>query len=59
MTKQLWQFVRREDGPTAVEYAILLALLVGMMVAAVTFVGNEIKGMSDHTVDALDSKLNG
>jgi Flp pilus assembly pilin Flp len=27
MSKILLQFLRREDGPTAVEYAVLLALI--------------------------------
>jgi pilus assembly protein Flp/PilA len=30
----LWEFLRRENGPTAVEYAILFALLVTICVAS-------------------------
>jgi pilus assembly protein Flp/PilA len=32
-------FVRREDGPTAVEYAVMLALIIAVCVAAVTALG--------------------
>ena len=56
--KRILQFLREDDGPTAVEYAILLALLVGMMVAAITFVGNEFHAISDANKNALDEALN-
>jgi len=32
-------FLKREDGPTAVEYAVMLALIVVVCIAAVTSVG--------------------
>ena len=32
-------FLRREDGPTAVEYAVMLALIVAACMAAVSVVG--------------------
>ena len=30
------EFVRREDGPTAVEYAVMLALIIVVCIAAIT-----------------------
>ena len=51
------RFLRSEDGPTVVEYAVLLALLVGMMVASITFVGDEIHGISEDNKNALDGAL--
>jgi pilus assembly protein Flp/PilA len=33
------EFLRREDGPTAVEYAVMLALIVVVCIAAITLVG--------------------
>ncbi len=36
---QIRQFVRREDGPTAVEYAVMLAMIVVVCLAAVRTVG--------------------
>jgi pilus assembly protein Flp/PilA len=33
------QFLRREDGPTAVEYAVMLALIIVVCVAAITALG--------------------
>ena len=33
------QFLKREDGPTAVEYAVMLALIVVVCVVAITTIG--------------------
>ena len=33
------QFVQKEDGPTAVEYAVMLALIVVVCIAAITTLG--------------------
>jgi len=33
------QFLRDEDGPTAVEYAVMLALIVVVCIAAITTLG--------------------
>jgi pilus assembly protein Flp/PilA len=32
-------FLRREDGPTAVEYAVMLALIIVVCIAAITTLG--------------------
>ena len=36
----LWNFVKAEDGPTAVEYAVMLALIVVVCISAITSLGN-------------------
>ncbi|OWK41647.1 Flp family type IVb pilin [Fimbriiglobus ruber] len=33
------EFLKKEDGPTAVEYAVMLALIVVVCIAAVTTIG--------------------
>jgi len=33
-------FVNREDGPTAVEYAVMLALIIVVCIAAITTLGS-------------------
>jgi pilus assembly protein Flp/PilA len=38
-TEAVVNFLRNEDGPTAVEYAIMLALNVILCVAAITSMG--------------------
>jgi pilus assembly protein Flp/PilA len=35
----LKDFVQREDGPTAVEYAVMLALIIVVCIAAITTLG--------------------
>jgi pilus assembly protein Flp/PilA len=34
------QFLRREDGPTAVEYAVMLALIIVVCITAITSLGS-------------------
>jgi pilus assembly protein Flp/PilA len=34
------QFLRAEDGPTAVEYAVMLALIIVVCITAITALGN-------------------
>ena len=36
-------FLKREDGPTAVEYAVMLALIIVVCIAAITTLGNNAK----------------
>ncbi|QJW92886.1 Flp family type IVb pilin [Frigoriglobus tundricola] len=38
-TKQLVSFLKAEDGPTAVEYAVMLALIVVVCISAITSLG--------------------
>jgi pilus assembly protein Flp/PilA len=37
-------FLRREDGPTAVEYAVMLALIIVVCLAAITTLGQKANG---------------
>ena len=55
---KVWRFLTSEDGPTAVEYAILLALLAGMMIASLVYVGDEAQAMSEKCVTGIDGALN-
>jgi pilus assembly protein Flp/PilA len=38
--KSLVKFVKAEDGPTAVEYAVMLALIIVVCIGAITTLGN-------------------
>ena len=48
-------FVTREDGPTAVEYAVMLALIIVAVIGAVTTVGTKSSGTFTTTGTALPS----
>ena len=49
----LADFVRREDGPTAVEYAVMLALIIVVCIGAITVVG----GNANSTFNTVGSEL--
>ncbi|HVK10052.1 MAG TPA: Flp family type IVb pilin [Gemmataceae bacterium] len=40
LTRAAIEFIKREDGPTAVEYAILLALIVTICIGVITTIGS-------------------
>ena len=40
LTRQLVMFLKKEDGPTAVEYAVMLALIIVVCIAAITTLGS-------------------
>jgi pilus assembly protein Flp/PilA len=40
VTKNLVNFLKKEDGPTAVEYAVMLALIIVVCIAAITALGS-------------------
>ena len=48
-------FVRREDGPTAVEYAVMLALIIVVCITAITALGNN----ANTTFTTVGSKIGG
>jgi pilus assembly protein Flp/PilA len=37
--KSVVQFLQAEDGPTAVEYAVMLALIIVVCIGAITILG--------------------
>jgi len=47
------RFLREEEGPTAVEYAIMLALIIVVCVSAITALGSNVSNkFSDPTLNA-------
>ena len=40
IAKSLVSFLKREDGPTAVEYAVMLALIIVVCIAAISALGS-------------------
>ena len=44
MTKSVVNFLKREDGPTAVEYAVMLALIIVVCIIAITALGTNASG---------------
>jgi pilus assembly protein Flp/PilA len=44
LSRSLVNFLKNEDGPTAVEYAVMLALIVVVCIAAITAIGSNANG---------------
>ena len=59
--RNLWnwslEFLKREDGPTAVEYAVMLALIVAVCVVAITALGANTNKTFTSVSDELDEAL--
>lgn len=47
-TRRVVAFLKKEDGPTAVEYAVMLALIIVVLLAAITNIGTTTSGMYDN-----------
>ena len=51
LTKSVVSFLKAEDGPTAVEYAVMLALIIVVCITAITALGSNanktFSGVSD------------
>lgn len=45
--RRIWEFLAEEDGPTAVEYAVMLALILMVCFVAVAAVGTQTAEMMD------------
>jgi pilus assembly protein Flp/PilA len=54
---QQWMvnFIQKEDGPTAVEYAVMLALIIVVCITAITAVGNAASGKFQSIATVLAS----
>ena len=44
LQRHLVEFLKKEDGPTAVEYAVMLALIVVVCISAITTLGQNASG---------------
>jgi pilus assembly protein Flp/PilA len=51
--KSVVKFVKAENGPTAVEYAVMLALIIVAVIGAVTTVGTKSSGTFTTTGNSL------
>ena len=51
----LFRFLKDEDGPTAVEYAVMLALIIVVCVSAITTLGSN----ANNTFSYVGTKIAG
>jgi pilus assembly protein Flp/PilA len=48
-------FLKREDGPTAVEYAVMLALIIVVCIGAITTLGGDANATFNSVGTAISS----
>ena len=53
----LRRLARDEDGPTAVEYAVMLGLIIGVCASSVTLLSNEVGASFDDSAAQLSGVL--
>ena len=57
VSRNVVQFLKAEDGPTAVEYAVMLALIIVVCITAITTLGT--RANATFTNVALNGTLSG
>jgi pilus assembly protein Flp/PilA len=57
LTRRAVQFMKAEDGPTAVEYAVMLALIIVVCIGAITTLGSNAKATFNNV--ALNGAISG
>ena len=55
--KRLLRFLREEDGPTAVEYAVMMALIIVVCLAGVQALTEETANSYNRSSEAIDTAL--
>lgn len=53
--RRLTRFIRSEDGPTAVEYAVMLALIVIVCLTAIQSIGTNANSTFQSVATSLQS----
>ena len=51
--KRVTDFLRSEDGPTATEYAVMLALIIIVALGAITGLGTAVTGIFTNVTGSL------
>ena len=54
-TQKVVRFLKKEDGPTAVEYAVMLALIIVVCLVAITTLGSQANNTFSNVGNKLQS----
>lgn len=57
--KNMWEFVKREDGVTSVEYSLLGMLIFLVMIGAVALLGNRLTDLFNHIAAEVGRAIGG
>ena len=55
LKQKLVNFLKREDGPTAVEYAVMLALIIVVCIAAISALGSNTSNTFNYVANVVDT----
>jgi pilus assembly protein Flp/PilA len=55
LAKKVHRFIKSEDGPTAVEYAVMLALIIIVCLTAITAVGTQAAAQFNNIASQVGS----
>jgi pilus assembly protein Flp/PilA len=55
IVKRAKAFLVSEDGPTTVEYAVMLALIVAVAIGTIALLGPKVKDAFQKTADGMDA----
>ncbi len=55
--KKIFRFHQNEEAATAIEYAVMLMLIIGVCIATIQLVGNETVGVWADNSDSIDRAL--
>ncbi len=55
--KALKRFLESEEGPTAVEYAVLLALIIGALISAAQIMAASTRESFDTSANAINEAI--
>lgn len=53
LREKLVKFFKSEDGPTAVEYAVMVALIIVVSIAAITTLGTKVSSTFSGAASAI------
>ena len=53
VTRSIVAFLKNEDGPTAVEYAVMLALIIVVCISAVSYLGSNASNTFQYVGNAV------
>ena len=57
MTGRIRKFLTDDSGPTSVEYAVMLAMIVGVCIASITLFANVVGASFDDSAGRLSGVL--
>ncbi len=53
--KHFMKFIKEEEGATAVEYAVMLVLIIVVAIAVIQILGNKVNNAFQAVADAMPS----